>query len=76
MRIAIIGASGHYPYVVEGASQRPDMQIVAIAPGTPGEDISGLKKRLEDKGFSPKAYDWWTDIFENEQNRTKRPFSS
>lgn len=67
MRIAIIGASGHYPYVVEGASQRPDMQIVAVAPGTPGEDVSGLKKRLEDKGFRPKEYAWWTEIFENEQ---------
>ena len=67
MRIAIIGASGHYPYVTEGVSLRDDMHIVAIAPGTQGEDISGLAKRLADMGCEAKEYAWWTDLFENEQ---------
>lgn len=67
MRIAIIGASGHYPYVLEGAAQRSDIQIVAIAPGTRGEDISGLKVRCADRGFAPKEYGWWTELLEKEQ---------
>lgn len=67
MRIAIIGASGHYPYVLEGAAMREDMQIVAIAPGTKGEDISGLKQRCEAKGYAPREYGWWTELLDGEQ---------
>ncbi|MBQ3223090.1 MAG: Gfo/Idh/MocA family oxidoreductase [Clostridia bacterium] len=67
MRIAIIGASGHYPYVLEGAALRNDIEIAAVAPGTFGEDISGLVQRCVHKGFQPKEYGWWTQLLDAEQ---------
>lgn len=68
MRIAIIGSSGHYPYVLEGAALRPqEMQIVAIAPGTRGEEMDGLAQRCAQKGFAPKVYGWWEELLNEEQ---------
>ncbi len=63
MRIAIIGASGHFPYVVNGAAMREEMRIVAVAPGTRGEDISGLAARVE----GAKEYGWWEEMIEAEK---------
>lgn len=66
MHIAIIGSSGHYPYVLEGAALRQDMPITAIAPGTRGEDLSGLIAACERKGFAPKIYGWWEEMLAEE----------
>lgn len=54
MKICIIGATGHYSYVLEGLNAAA---IVAIAPGSVGEDISKLHKRLEGDKFSLQVYD-------------------
>ncbi len=65
VRTAIIGASGHYPYVVRGASKRrQDIDICAAAAGTPGEDISGMLSMCQTAGFSPYVYDDWRKLLE------------
>lgn len=66
MRVAVIGASGHYPYVLEGAFARAGLEIVAIAPGTPGEDMARLKAACAEKGFAPREYAWWEELLAQE----------
>lgn len=66
MRIAIIGASGHYPYVVSGVQGREDISIVAIAPGTQGEDISSLLRACQQAGENPAVYLWWETLIAQE----------
>ncbi|MBO4367356.1 MAG: Gfo/Idh/MocA family oxidoreductase [Clostridia bacterium] len=65
MRTAIIGASGHYPYAVRGASKRREqMEICAVAAGTKGEDLTGLISSCEEAGFRPAVYDDWRELLE------------
>ncbi|MGI6238891.1 MAG: Gfo/Idh/MocA family protein [Christensenellales bacterium] len=42
MKIAIIGAAGHYHLAQEGMRRAPDIRLVGIAPGAADEDISPL----------------------------------
>ena len=65
MKTAIIGASGHYPYAVRGASKRREqMEICAVAAGTKGEDLTGLISSCEEAGFRPAVYDDWRELLE------------
>lgn len=53
-KIAVIGASGHWPYA---ADQMAKYGVVGIAPGYPGENLAGLKAALEGRGVEVTVYD-------------------
>ena len=43
MKCAVIGAAGHWHIVRSAIETDPSIEVVAIAPGRPEEDISGIK---------------------------------
>lgn len=48
MRICIIGAAGHWNYVLQELDRH---SLVGIAPGYPGEDMGALRECLMEKGM-------------------------
>ena len=56
IRIGIIGASGHFGYVLDGLRQMPDAQLVAVAPGCPEEDIGKLLANPAVVAAQPAVY--------------------
>lgn len=55
LKVCIIGASGHYGYVLE--SLNDEFEIVAVSPGVSGEDISNLLSRLRQISIEPRVYE-------------------
>ncbi len=53
MKIALIGGSGHYRYALDALSEQ---NLVGIAPGVPGEDLTKLKKALASRGIAAREY--------------------
>ncbi|ABV33697.1 MULTISPECIES: Gfo/Idh/MocA family protein [Pseudothermotoga] len=54
MKICIIGASGHYGYVLKSLSK--GMKISGIAPGSAGENIGVLRNDMKKMGLLAKEY--------------------
>ena len=67
MKICIVGASGHYGYVLEGLAGRPDARVAAVSPGSPGEDISRLFRAVEEHGSAPAVYERYQDMLDAEK---------
>lgn len=66
--MCIIGASGHWPYALEGASQSGGaIEICGIAPGSENEDISALISACEKRGFAPDVYPWWKECLDEQR---------
>lgn len=59
MKIAIIGASGHAPFVLEGLRRRPfgSDALVGLAPGSEGESVAAFGEACRAAGWSPQLYD-------------------
>ena len=53
MKIAIVGASGHYRYVLDALAEN---ELVGIAAGVPGEDLTKLRKALAERGIEAKVF--------------------
>ena len=64
MNMVIIGASGHYGFALEALGLRPDLRLAAVAPGTPGEDVSRLLSA--DGSAEAVLYDDWKTMLERE----------
>ena len=47
-KVAIIGASGHWPYVTKGLKVCPDAGLVGVAPGVP-EEMERVKSTFESR---------------------------
>ncbi|HBM81443.1 MAG TPA: gfo/Idh/MocA family oxidoreductase [Clostridiaceae bacterium] len=62
MKICIVGSSGHYGYVLNGLDK--DSYIAGIAPGPENMDMDSLYKAVEAKGFSPKRFSDFRDMFD------------
>lgn len=65
MRICIVGSSGHYHYVLRGLQR--DKKIVAIAPGSKGEDMTSFKKLLSELNIKPKEYENYQEMLDIER---------
>jgi len=65
MRIGITGSTGHTNYVLDGVQGRPDAEICGVAPGSDGEDVSGLYDDV--RALSPTAarYDEYTRLLDD-----------
>ena len=58
MKIAIIGASGHGIFVLEGLRRKPDISaaLVGLAPGSEGESIIPIAEACQADGLHPALY--------------------
>ncbi len=63
MKIAIIGASGHWAYAL---NELKNHTVTGICAGFSGEDMSGVSKTLTDNGIIHKIYNNFDEILENE----------
>lgn len=63
MKIAIIGASGHWAYAL---NELKNHTVVGICAGFEGEDMLGVSKTLAEKGIAHKIYDSFDEILENQ----------
>lgn len=66
MKVAFIGASGHWKYAVNGIKTEDELQICGVSPGSKGEDISPLVHELHKDGYAPPIFDDYTKML-NEQ---------
>ncbi len=68
MRICIIGASGHYGYVLNSLDDGCPDVIVGIAPGPGGEDIAHLFKDVNSTSRpAPRTYDCYLQMLDHEK---------
>ncbi|MGJ8454168.1 Gfo/Idh/MocA family protein [Pseudothermotoga sp. U03pept] len=65
MRICIIGSSGHYQYVLRGLHK--DTRIVAIAPGSAGEEMTPLRKALKELDLHVREYEQYEKMIDIEK---------
>ena len=59
MKIAIVGGSGHYRYVLE---ELKNHTFLGIAPGIIGEDMTGIKGALAKRQIEYPYYDDWKKL--------------
>lgn len=65
LKVCIIGASGHYGYVLEALNE--EFEIVGISPGVLGEDISNLLSKLESLSLKPRVYENYAEMLKLEK---------
>ncbi|PLV57314.1 Gfo/Idh/MocA family protein [Thermotoga sp. SG1] len=65
LKICIVGSSGHFGYVLKGLDER--CKIIGISPGTPEEDMSKLEKTLLEMNITPKRYEDWRRMLDEEK---------
>ncbi|SFL46345.1 Gfo/Idh/MocA family protein [Halanaerobium salsuginis] len=56
MKIVLIGATGHTKYVVNGLKNNYEDEIIGIAPGSAGEDVTPLYQKLK-RDYDIKKYE-------------------
>lgn len=59
MKIAIVGGSGHYRYVLE---ELKNHTLLGIAPGIMGEDLGKLQKALAKREIEAPVFDDWKKL--------------
>ena len=61
MNIAIIGSSGHYAFAIRALPLRSGLNLCAVAPGSPAEDMASVLAAASQAGAQPTLYaDWHT----------------
>lgn len=68
-KVCFVGACGHSGSAMSAISNHPELfSVPAVSPGAPGVVMTGLVKRLIDKGLpSPKVYDDYREMLDTEQ---------
>lgn len=56
MKVCMIGSTGHTSYVLKGLRGQTDVELIGIAPGSPGEETEGLLKLAGDYGHTPARF--------------------
>ena len=62
MKFVIIGVSGHFSQALDAVNDGLNMELVAIAPGSKGEDVSKLSART-----NAKLYTDWMEMLDIEK---------
>lgn len=62
MKIAIVGASGHYRYVLE---ELKNHTLLGIAPGVMGEELGKLQGALQKRGIEAPVFEDWKKLVKN-----------
>ena len=66
MRIVFVGSSGHSDYAFGGLEGDAEAKIVGLAPGVPGEEVTGIRMQAESLGHKPKSYDNHLEMLEEQ----------
>ena len=66
MKIVMIGASGHSGLCVSDCI-REDRTFVAVAPGSRGESVEGMERRLREIGYMPTVYGDYREMLRKEK---------
>ncbi|MBR3503879.1 MAG: Gfo/Idh/MocA family oxidoreductase [Clostridia bacterium] len=66
MNIAIIGSSGHFAYAVRALPLREGLNLRAVAPGSPAEDMAPVLAAAAQTGAHPAAYADWRALLDRE----------
>lgn len=66
MKIVMIGASGHWSICVP-ESFCEDRAFAAIAPGSPGEPLEEMRRRLCEAGYAPVIYQDYREMLRKEK---------
>ncbi len=64
LKTVIIGATGHYGYVLDGIEKINDIEINGIAPGSKGENVKKLKEKVDEIGFKPEIFDTYINMLD------------
>jgi predicted dehydrogenase len=56
MKVCVVGSTGHVGYVFEGLGQMPEVDIIAAAPGSKGENIESLCSTISRYGYAINRY--------------------
>lgn len=64
MRVCIIGGSGHGSFVFRAIKQQPDIQVIGIAPGSMGEDVSKFRKAAAKENQPAVYYDNYLEMLD------------
>jgi predicted dehydrogenase len=67
MKLALIGGSGHYHYVLSALAALPHVKLAAFAPGSNGEDLGKLRAALAGQSLAPSQYTDWQVMLDREQ---------
>ncbi len=68
INIAFIGTSGHGGnFTINGCAGRTDVNFVAVAPGSVGENVQGILPSLKNFGSNPKVYDDYREMLAKEK---------
>ena len=62
MRFVIIGSSGHFNQALSAVRNSADARLVAVAPGSAGEDVSAIAKET-----GVKQYESWLEMLDKEK---------
>lgn len=65
MKIAIVGCSGHVGYVLDGLGEARGISLVAVAPGSPEEDMSPLLGHPEVSEHRPSRFEDYRVMLDN-----------
>lgn len=66
MKVVMIGSSGHSGLCVPDCI-REDRTFVAVAPGSRGESVEGLERRLRETGYTPNLYGDYREMLRKEK---------
>lgn len=67
MKLCLIGASGHYHYVLSGLPSCPHVQLTGFAAGSQGEDLGKLRAALSKQALAPREYADWRTMLDQEK---------
>ena len=66
MNIAIIGSSGHFAFVTRALPLRAGLNLRAVAPGSPAEDMASALAAAAQAGQTPALYADWREMLDRE----------
>lgn len=66
-KVCIIGASGHYGYVLKGLRELEGYRLVGVAPGSSGERLDKVLEGAAALGASPQSFDNGADMLDQLQ---------
>lgn len=64
MKVCIIGGSGHASFVFRAMDKDPGIQVIGVAPGSPGEDVSKFIKAAEKRHQACEYFDDYREMLD------------
>ena len=67
IKIVFIGTSGHSGFALNGSEGRSDVCFAAVAPGCPGETVTGILPSIRHFGTEPRVYEDYREMLRQEK---------